>query len=106
MKIQTYAIGSIPPEGPHNFLQNKMQFSFFIRRFPGNIIDPRAGRFEVGIRTKEDFGPPSFTEFVPLVTCEGEYIESQIDFIQTGSLSLWKKSLCLPPNMYAKGLLQ
>ena len=63
MKIQTYNVGSIPPEGQHNLVQNRMQFSFFIREFPDSVLDPRAGRFEVALRTKVDFGPESYSEF-------------------------------------------
>ena len=81
MKIQTYNVGSIPPEGQHNLVHNKFQFGFFIRGFPGNIIDPRAGRLEVAIRSKVDQSPEKYSEFLPLEKCDGEYIESQIDLV-------------------------
>ena len=76
MKIQTYNVGRIPPEGQHNFLQNKIQYSFYIKGFPSNIIDPRAGRLAVALRSKIDSGPESYTEFLPLEKCDGEFIES------------------------------
>lgn len=106
MKIQTYNVGSIPPEGQYNFLRNKIQFSFFIKGFPGYIIDPRAGRLVVALQSKENFGIKRHSEFLPLEKCDGDFIESQIDYIQTTSLNLWNKSLCLPSEIYAQGLQQ
>ena len=88
MKIQTYSVGAIPPAGQHNLIENKMLLSFLARGFPDTTIDPRAGRLEVAIRSKVEFAVERYTEFQPLEKCEGMFIESQIEFVETAPLRL------------------
>ena len=64
-------------------IQNKIPFSFFARGFPENTIDPRAGRLEVATRSKVAVGVNSYSEFRPLQKCDREYLEIQIDFVET-----------------------
>ena len=93
-------MGDLPPDGPQNLLDNKLQMTFkIVGTKDAASIDPRAGRLEYQQTIRNQSGRTK-TELTPFSICDSELVGSKVDFIKTDRLNDLALSYCLPADAY------